>query len=328
MFLDTRTTIHWNPIPDELRVKWNKELESEEHRNSIERARSIMNVYIEKYNIAQYTENRDIIVTLDGNGENRKGMQDALKDRGIPPAIWPSILTFEIEPNVALANQLMFGKENIIFTGADYTFHSKSLVGKGGVYLEHLIQKQNDLYTDDMKARTKVVYFDYCGGPAGNQNVSLCQKNFGRNVLPHIPHVDIIAMTMSYRKHQYLSEHGILGYICLPPSFKKKQQFTENRRVLCELFVRDQVSSALEQTRDVECDTLPCSRETRESSELSGQAIPSGGEMTEFGPKIKHIEVNGKMVRAEHPDVLCRTNIPVYAIMLRRVMDAQRFGGP
>lgn len=30
MFLDTRTKVHWNPIPDEVRVKWNEELEGEE----------------------------------------------------------------------------------------------------------------------------------------------------------------------------------------------------------------------------------------------------------------------------------------------------------
>ena len=179
-------------------------------------------------------------------------MKSALREQNIKETDWPSIYTFEMNPDVALASQIMFGKENIKFTGSDPDFHSKTLLGKGGVMLEHLIQKQNNVYTDDMKRRTKFVYFDYCGGPAGNQAAEACRKNFEENILPQLPNLEIIAMTISHRQHPGLKENGIREYISLPSSFVKKQSFTENHRVLCEVFERETDERGTEQGSEQE----------------------------------------------------------------------------
>ena len=250
MFLDMRTQVNWNPLPQALREKWMRELKGDRHKNSINRAKEIMNLYIHKR--MGRRRHTDIIVTLDGNGENRYGMKSALREQNIKETDWPSIYTFEMNPDVALASQIMFGKENIKFTGSDPEFHSKTLLGKGGVMLEHLIQKQNNVYTDDMKRRTKFVYFDYCGGPAGNQAAEACRKNFEENILPQLPNLEIIAMTISHRQHPGLKENGIREYISLPSSFVKKQSFTENHRVLCEVFERETDERGTEQGSEQE----------------------------------------------------------------------------
>ncbi len=236
IFLNVGTKVSWRPIPSSIRQKWMMELTGDKHHNSMKRAYSFMKVYISRHGCAP----KDIIVILDGNGENRIGMHRALTEAGIPEKFWPTILTFEMDPNVAFANQLMFGVDYIRFTGADPAFRCKSLLGKGGVMLEHLIVKHNSTFTDVMKSRTRAVYFDYCGGPAGNQTPDKCRLNFEKNIMPSLPNLWVIAMTMSYRKHPVLKSGGIREYAYIPSKFKRMETFFDNTKVICELYATDE----------------------------------------------------------------------------------------
>lgn len=232
IFMHAKTQVSWNPIPAIVRQQWQAELNTTKHKNSIRRAREFMQAYLVRSSCSP----SDIIITLDGNGENRMGMYEVLRESGFPEHEWPTILTFEMDPVTAFANQLMFGSDRIIFTGSDPTFHSKTLLGKGGIMLEHIITKANSILTDDMKGRTKAVYFDYCGGPAGNQAPEKSKRNFEVNIFPMLPNCVLFGVTISYRKHVYLARYGVEGYISYPSRFQLLKTFRENKKVLCQFF--------------------------------------------------------------------------------------------
>ena len=232
IFLESRTKVCWNKVGDSVRNKWLAELVGEKHVNSIARAYAFI---MDEYLILFKPSSEHILMILDGNGENRKGCYDALTDAGIDPENWPCILTFDMNADVVLAGQMLFETKDIIFTGSDPSFKSKSLPGKG-VLLEHLIAKRNSLLTEEMKLRVKGVYFDYCGGPPENQNPKLCRENFKDNVFPHLPNIKFYGVTMSYRKHPTLKTKGITDFVPCPDGFRPAKSFHDNRMVFCQFF--------------------------------------------------------------------------------------------
>lgn len=50
---------------------------------------------------------------LDGNGENRRAIENALDDLEISVSDRPTVITLELSPNVAFANALRFGREHV-----------------------------------------------------------------------------------------------------------------------------------------------------------------------------------------------------------------------
>jgi hypothetical protein len=225
-FLDKRNNIKWNSIPNDLWNKWKHEIASDvRYTNSMNRAKYFMEEYIRVCGCLK----EHIIVMLDGDGSNRMACILKLEEARVPKEKWPQIITFEMDPEVALPSKMLFESQCdydcIIFTGSDSTFNSKSLPGNGCL-LEHLITKRNDLYTDDMKKRTKAIYFDYCGGPPLNQNPQKCRDNFDKNVLPKLPNNAVLMVTMSYRQHPFLQQEGINGYISCPSMFELRRSFT------------------------------------------------------------------------------------------------------
>lgn len=235
-FLDSRTTIRWNPLPTSIWKSWRAELASNpKYANSMARAREFMREYLRLCTCSA----SDIIVMLDGDGSNRMSCVDELLANKVPSQQWPKIIAFDMDPEVALANRMLFGAkfghDSIVFTGSDPNFSSRTLLGRGHL-LEHLITKPNDLFTEDMKNRTRAVYFDYCGGPPGNQNPAKCRQNFEDNIFPRLPNLAVYAVTMSYRQHKTLQTEGITGFVPPPSSFRNVKSFTQNAHVLCQLF--------------------------------------------------------------------------------------------
>lgn len=236
MFLDLRASvikkIKWNPPPAEMMNAWKRELESEAHKNSMARAARIMQEYLDTWEASS----EHIICILDGNGENRHAMKQVLVQRGIAKSNWPEIITFEKDAEVALANTIMFPEDKIIFTGADDTFTCKSqhhFSGHKYPLVEHLIVKKNKLYTQDMKARTKVFYFDPPGGPVGNQEPVKC-KAIMKHVLEELydPQL-IIGITLSYRAHGGMEIPDLV-----PLDDFKGVEFFRHKKVRCGIYKR------------------------------------------------------------------------------------------
>lgn len=233
VFMDKRTKVKWNKLPNDIYDKLDAELRrGTKHTNSMRRAKE----FIDEYVATCACSSEDIIITLDGNGTNPKAMRDRLVALGIDEKKWPRIIVVEKNPNVALAQQIMY-PGSVIFTGADATFRTKTLLGNG-VLLEHMIAKTNSLLTDDMKSHVKAVYFDYCGGPPGYRQAEKCRMFFSASVFPKLPALAVCMMTSAYRNNPSLNETGIDGLVDFPKAFRKIKSFRDNKRVLCELFSR------------------------------------------------------------------------------------------
>jgi len=242
VLLHAATKVTWNPLPKHVIDSWVQGLNAPKHEHSIERARCFMEEHL-KIDPLRKSYTDQIIVTLDGNGENRRGMYTALETSGVARKDWPKILTFEVDADVALANQMFWGKENVRYCGADPKFSSKSMLGgKKYVLIEHLIQRQNSILTDNEKTQVVALYLDYCGGPTGNQDPDKCRENLTMNMFPHLPNLEVFAVTMSHRRHSALNpikptgRAGISAYVEVPEHFRSIRTFDENTRVICELF--------------------------------------------------------------------------------------------
>ena len=284
MFLDLRATsvkaIKWNPPPPQIMSAWKKALGNTAHRDSMARATRVMEEYLDTCGEAS---SEDIIGILDGNGENRYAMKKVLKDRGIAQHNWPEIITFEKDAEVALANTIMFPEDKFIFTGADHTFNYKSehnFVGEHYAMVEHLIVKDNRLYTQEMKERTKVFYFDYPGGPIGNQNRVKC-KAYMERVLSKLnsPQL-IIGVTLSYRGHGGMEISDLV-----PIDDFKEVKFIKNTRVKCGIYKRN--------AEEGPYDIGSIGSDSESSSEFSFGSSSSDQSSLTCGSRKRKLEVEG-----------------------------------
>ena len=224
-----KTNVNWNKVDSSIYKQWLAELESnEKHRKSMKRAKAFIKEYLKSC-----TPNaNDILIILDGNGENRKACQDELKAAGIDAKNWPRILTFDCNPDVVLSGQMLFETKDIIYTESDPLFQHKP-----HVKLEDLIFKPNSLLTQEMKSRVKGVYFDYCSGPPGFTKPEACRANFADTVFPFLPSLLFYMMTMASRNNKELKQYGIGHFVAPPPGFRQDHIFYHHW-VRCELFTK------------------------------------------------------------------------------------------
>jgi len=178
----------------------------------------------------------DVILTLDGNCENRIAMQSVLSE--LDECRRPRIVTVEMSPEVAFAQRMMSGGSDVIYTGSDPRFRFNELVGgrTSTPKLEHLLVKPNNLLSSETKRSVVAAYFDYCGGPVANQTPDICRRNMC-NVVAQLPRLEVLAVTISKRKHADLLEN-FDRYVTPPDDFVLTDTFTANSRVVCNLYVR------------------------------------------------------------------------------------------
>jgi hypothetical protein len=253
---DTRVT--WNPPPADFLSQHVAEIKkSKENAESMRRASEFAYTYFKSCNSSP----DDIILTLDGNGENRLGMQERFEELGIAEAQWPTIITFEVDAEVALSQRLLFGN-NVVYTGSDSEFSGKRFQ-KGKTLLEDLIFGNNRLLTDDMKARVKAVYFDYCGGPPENGQPAKCRQNFATKIFPKLANLKLFGLTLSHRHHFKLQE-TFEQYVAIPHNFSLVETFLDNKKVVCKMYaIRD--SSSFTDT-----ESIPPKRKTIKCSKCGG----------------------------------------------------------
>lgn len=148
------------------------------------------------------------VLTFDGNGDNLTT---------IPTRLPNKVLVCEMDPVVALAEQLAFGKDKVLFTGADARFAAPS------TKLEHLLLRDSKLLRG---VRVGAVYFDYCGGPAGDL----------RNVVDKLPDAEVVGVTIAKRQHPGLLAR-FADYSPTPRGFRVARVF-DHPKVVCTIYVR------------------------------------------------------------------------------------------
>lgn len=234
--------IKFNEPDESLWERYMKELEGEKHVNSMLRASE----WVLEYLNVKDPDPMDILLMLDGNGENRLGCIKALKNAKIPRAKWPRIINMDDDALTVLWTRIMFPEyvDDIRFTQADPLFRTKSQAKLSvvNVGIEHHITLQGSLTADD-KRSVVGLYLDYPGGPPRNQEPAMCRQNFEKNIWPHLPNLSVYAVTISYRKHIGLNEYGTTHFIPSPDGFHLCKTFTANKLVRCDLFTKRALAS-------------------------------------------------------------------------------------
>lgn len=223
------TYVKWNPIPAKFYKDLNQILNNEEHKNASDRA-----AFIAKLAIEFGTCRDDYHLILDGAGNNRMVMTAAYSRLSLIER--PHLITLEMNPIVAFNQRLLFG-DDIWFTGAFPSFTTKDLVEGRFSHpkIEHLILKDNPLLTNSIKRRAKVLYLDYCGGPVANQTPEKC-STYMLDMVKKLPALEILGVTISRRRHANLDDE-FTSYVPVPPGFCLAKTFTDNRRVVCNVYV-------------------------------------------------------------------------------------------
>jgi len=235
------TIVCWRPVPA-LVESVKTVFDRDENRVAQERAAQLFDMCAD-YEFASSRCADDLVLMLDGNGTNRRAMERA--SMRYPPHERPTLVTVEMDADVALAQHIMLG--NVFFTGADPSFQSRGLLGghTPGVKVEHIIEKATSCIVSSASTpsslRTSLVvgaYFDYCGGPVGNMHKDACRDNFKMRVLPRLPRMRAFAVTMSKRQHPNLSDEWE-RYIETPYGYTLEATCADNAKVECRMYRRD-----------------------------------------------------------------------------------------
>lgn len=190
----------------------------------------------------------DTVYTLDGQMSNRYAYHEyfdvgSIHIKGGAPAL----VTWEINPCVAFAQQLLTGQGHVMYTGAD--LDTKFGYGVDGNLdtsppgLEYLICNRVNSKGDENKLITKKdceevigLYLDYCGGPIGGTDYEGA-KNLILNTLSHLPRLCVLGITMSKRQRRGL-EMDSQTYLPSIYGFALIETFTDNPKVMCWLYKR------------------------------------------------------------------------------------------
>jgi len=193
----------------------------------------------------------DMVYTLDGDMSNRYAYEEffyndptiQLETGRLPP----NLITWEIDPCVALAQQLLSGQGPIRYTGAD--LETKFGYGVNGNLdtsppgLEYLICNrvnskgvENKLITKEDCENVVGLYLDYCGGPIGGTDYEGA-KNLVLDTLSHLPRLCVFAITMS-KRHRPGLEMDSQTYLPSIHGFALIETFTDNPKIVCWLYKR------------------------------------------------------------------------------------------
>ena len=195
------------------------------------------------------TSATDYVLGLDGKGSNQdiyNAEFDDATDRK------PKFLTYEIDEAPALSQQLLYGRDNVIWTGAmvesQFGYGSHGLV-KSPPGIEYLIKNRlstdgkgsmNTLLTQDICDQTVGLFLDYCGGIIGGKDYDKSRREL-RETLSRLPRLVSLCITMSKRQRPCL-QTSFENYAETPHGFEVVHTFgngvDDNNRVVCRIYKR------------------------------------------------------------------------------------------
>jgi hypothetical protein len=190
----------------------------------------------------------DKVFTLDGNMSNRYAYEEYFTDPSKSTrGFHPDLVTWELDPCVAFAQQLLVGQGRVNYTGAD--LDTKFGYGVDGNLdtsppgLEYLICNrvnskgvENTIITKKDCEEVVGLYLDYCGGPIGGTDYEGA-KNLILDTVSHLPRLCVLGITMSKRQRRGL-ELNSASYLPSIHGFALFETFTDNPKVMCWLYKR------------------------------------------------------------------------------------------
>ena len=169
------------------------------------------------------------IFTLDGNGENRRAMENALDDLDISISNRPTVITLELNPNVAFANALRFGRKHVRLSSADFRMQIKQN-DICGIERAILLEGHSVLSAYE-KDNCIGLYLDYCGSPS-----KLIAFN---DLYLRLPQLAACAITVAKRQPNHTFGCSKRRQLAAPPNDRFEMRVTFNHdKVFCDMYVR------------------------------------------------------------------------------------------
>lgn len=210
--------------------------QSSKHDRSMHRAYRLASEIIRRVG-AMHLKGKYIVI-LDGNGENRRAIENAFNDLNIPTDLRPIVITLELDPNVAFANALRFGRKHVRLTSSDFHMQVKKNDVCG---IERAILLDgHSVLTSEEKDNCVGLYLDYCGSPSKLTDFDA--------LYVRLPQLAVCAITVAKRQpnHNYTCE--IRRDMAVPPKerFVFLQTYDHNK-VFCDMYARPDTDELHEQ---------------------------------------------------------------------------------
>ena len=181
-------TTTWDWAGPALRDDARPTPEGDKHARSMQRAYDLAMVIAKRVGLLNMKGT--YIVILDGNGENRRAMENAFDELCIPHTCRPVVITLELNPNVALASALRFGRKHVRLTSGD--FRMQITKGKVCGVERAILLDGHSVLTDHEKDNCIGLYLDYCGSP--------CKKTDFAKLYTRLPRLVGCAITVAKRQ--------------------------------------------------------------------------------------------------------------------------------
>lgn len=166
-------------------------------------------------------------IGLDGNGEDRRGYELGFAAAGVPVEERPAIITVELDPNVAFANALRFGRKNVRYSAGDVFMRTKRGVVNG---IERAITTDdNEVLSKEEKDNCIALYLDYCGSPQKQINY--------HDVYGRLPQLVACGVTVAKRQGNRDLPCSKRRKLAAPPerSFSRIVEYN-HAKVMCDVY--------------------------------------------------------------------------------------------
>ena len=194
----------WKKLKTYMMTEHNAALIGKEHDASARR----MHCFVDTLSGIYTTTSDQIVLSLDGIGSNRETFADKFRD--LSTHMIPQFLTYEIDPAVALSQQLLYGKRVVTYTGA--MVKEKFGYGCDGARpsipsgIEYLITNRinssgvsNELITTHCCDNVVGLNLDYCGGVLGGLDFEASKRTLV-NLLARLPRLVVLCLTFGKRQ--------------------------------------------------------------------------------------------------------------------------------
>jgi len=234
----------WKKLKTYMMTEHNAALIGKEHDASARR----MHCFVDTLSGIYTTTSDQIVLSLDGIGSNRETFADKFRD--LSTHMIPQFLTYEIDPAVALSQQLLYGKRVVTYTGA--MVKEKFGYGCDGARpsipsgIEYLITNRinssgvsNELITTHCCDNVVGLNLDYCGGVLGGLDFEASKRTLV-NLLARLPRLVVLCLTFGKRQRPGL-KYDFEKYAPVPYGFRIVQTFDkegDNQRVVSRIYVR------------------------------------------------------------------------------------------
>lgn len=205
------------------------------HERSMHRAYQLATVIVGRVGAANLKDK--CIVILDGNGENRRAIEMAFEHMGIPVEWRPTVITLELNPDVALASALRFGRKHVRLTSGDPRIQSKQKEVCG---IERaMLTEHHDVLTAREKDSCVGLYLDYCGSPSKLTDFDALYKR--------LPQLSACAVTVAKRQGADLTCDQRRTKARPPVCSFELLATYDHDKVFCDMYARPLDSGTYEQ---------------------------------------------------------------------------------